>query len=193
MFGKPARIGTCDCERSNEPNLLQAIYLQNDEEVLAALERRGGWLHQTALHLGVPFRPREAYGPGMSRNIVQMAIQLPELRKEAEQLRIAGKTAEYEAKVERIKINRNYLGMFSDDELEKLVSRENEIVPTPSGPKPTVEELIREAYLRSLGRQPTERQFAAAKQYVSESPNVVAGVRDVLWALLNSQEFCVNR
>ncbi|MDZ4851911.1 MAG: DUF1549 and DUF1553 domain-containing protein [Pirellulaceae bacterium] len=193
MFGKPARIGTCDCERSNEPNLLQAIYLENDEEVIAAIERRGGWLHMTALQLGIPFRPREAYDAGMSRKIVQMAMQLPEYRVEAEKLKAEGKQAEYEAKVERIKINRGYLGMFTDQELEKFVTRENTAMKATSDPPPTVDELIREAYLRVLSRDPTDEQFAKARLYVEQSTNTVVGLRDLLWALINSYEFCVNR
>jgi len=36
----------CDCSASNEPNLLQAIYTQNDKDVLAAIDRKGGWLNE---------------------------------------------------------------------------------------------------------------------------------------------------
>ena len=44
VFGRSPRDTNCDCSASNEPNLLQAIYMQNDKEVLAALDRKGGWL-----------------------------------------------------------------------------------------------------------------------------------------------------
>jgi hypothetical protein len=46
VFGRSDRDGNCDCTTSNEPNLLQAIYMRNDKEVLAALTRKGGWLHE---------------------------------------------------------------------------------------------------------------------------------------------------
>lgn len=46
VFGRSPRDANCDCSASNEPNLLQAIYLQNDKEVLAALERKDGWLNE---------------------------------------------------------------------------------------------------------------------------------------------------
>ncbi len=40
LFGKPARSTNCDCERSNEPSLLQTIFLRNDQTMLGLLERQ---------------------------------------------------------------------------------------------------------------------------------------------------------
>ena len=56
VFGRSARDTNCDCSRSDEPNLLQLIYLQNDQDVLRALDRRDGWPMQEedALTGGVP-------------------------------------------------------------------------------------------------------------------------------------------
>ena len=56
VFGRSERDSNCDCSTSNEPNLLQAIYLRNDKEVLASLNRKGGWLHEVG--------PRPATKPG---------------------------------------------------------------------------------------------------------------------------------
>ncbi len=38
VFGSSTRETNCDCNRSDEPNLLQAIYLQNDADLDTALE-----------------------------------------------------------------------------------------------------------------------------------------------------------
>ena len=46
LFGKPDRAVTCDCERSNEPSLLQTVYMRNDGEVLGQLSRKDGWLQE---------------------------------------------------------------------------------------------------------------------------------------------------
>jgi hypothetical protein len=46
VFGRSSRVANCDCSASNEPNLLQAIYLQNDKDVLAAIEAKDGWLQE---------------------------------------------------------------------------------------------------------------------------------------------------
>jgi hypothetical protein len=53
--------------------------------------------------------------------------------------------------------------------------------------------LVREAYLRTVGRLPNDEEQGVAKQYLAESDSTVSGMRDLLWALLNTKEFIVNR
>ncbi|MEC9094321.1 MAG: DUF1553 domain-containing protein, partial [Planctomycetota bacterium] len=45
VFGKPDRSINCDCERVNEPTLLQAIFTQNDPLVRMRLEN-SGWISE---------------------------------------------------------------------------------------------------------------------------------------------------
>jgi hypothetical protein len=110
LFGKPVRATNCDCERSNEPTLLQTVYLRNDPEVLKLLDRPEGWLKQVAKTKGTD-----------------------------------------------------------------------------------ADELIRQAYLRTLGRLPDERETGVSRKYLAESKDTQAGLRDLLWALVNTKEFIVNR
>jgi hypothetical protein len=42
VFGRPARISACECERVSEANLAQALHLLNSEEVQTKLARAGG-------------------------------------------------------------------------------------------------------------------------------------------------------
>ena len=56
----------------------------------------------------------------------------------------------------------------------------------------TVDELIRSAYLRTVGRQPREDELANCRTHVTESENTVEGLRNIMWALLNTQEFITN-
>jgi hypothetical protein len=107
LFGKPPRSINCDCERSNEPALLQSVYLRNDPEVFKLLDRPTGWLKQ------------------------------------------ATKT------------------------------------------KGDADELAKQAYLRVLSRLPDERELAAARKALSG--DTTAGLRDLMWVLLNTKEFIVNR
>jgi hypothetical protein len=51
VFGRSPRNANCDCSASNEPNLLQSIYTQNDKELLAAIDRKEGWLHEISPRL----------------------------------------------------------------------------------------------------------------------------------------------
>ncbi len=110
LFGKPVRATNCDCERSNEPAVLQTVYLRNDPEVLTMLDRPSGWLKQVA------------------------------------------KTKTKDA-----------------------------------------DELVKQAYLRVLNRLPDERETGIAKKYLTDAKDTPSGLRDLLWALLNTKEFIVNR
>ncbi len=119
MFGRSTRDTNCDCNRSDEPNLLQSIYLQNDQEVLAAIIRPKGWLGETLR-------------PG---------------RKE------------------------------KDDDVKS------------SSLEP--EAMIREAYLRTLGRNPEASELTVALDHLKQTDRR-RGMRDLLWALLNTKEFITN-
>ncbi|WP_169979533.1 DUF1549 domain-containing protein [Tautonia rosea] len=59
VFGRSLRETNCDCSKSVEPNLLQSIYLQNDQDVHAALDRRGGWVQSVARRSDNPPPPDE--------------------------------------------------------------------------------------------------------------------------------------
>ncbi|MCI0704678.1 MAG: DUF1553 domain-containing protein, partial [Planctomycetia bacterium] len=110
LFGKPQRATNCDCERSDEPAVLQTVYLRNDPEVLKLLDRPEGWLKQVA-----------------------------------------------KSKV-------------TDADL-----------------------LVKQAYLRVLNRFPDEREAGIAKKYLADAKDTQSGLRDLLWVLLNTKEFIVNR
>ncbi|MBW3542267.1 MAG: DUF1549 domain-containing protein [Planctomycetes bacterium] len=111
LFGKPPREGICDCERSDEPSLLQTVYLRNDPELHALLNRPDGWLKELA----------------------------------------RGK-----------------------------------------GDAPGAEELVREAYLRTFSRPPTDAELAVGREHLAESSDPREALRDLLWALVNSKEFLLN-
>jgi hypothetical protein len=118
LFGKPPRAINCDCERSDEPALLQTVYLRNDKEVLALLDRSDGWLRQVGGGPGKGAKKRPAADP---------------------------------------------------------------------------DALVREAYLRTVSRPPDEREAAVARKHLADAADPVAGLRDLLWALINTKEFIVNR
>jgi hypothetical protein len=44
-FGKPDRVVTCDCSRSNDPSLVQTIFLLNDSTLRGRIDN-GGWVQQ---------------------------------------------------------------------------------------------------------------------------------------------------
>jgi hypothetical protein len=52
--------------------------------------------------------------------------------------------------------------------------------------------VVDEAWLRAFGRLPTAAEQQLGRQHVSQAQQPSAGLRDLLWALLNSKEFIVN-
>lgn len=54
------------------------------------------------------------------------------------------------------------------------------------------EAIIRELYIASLSRPPSDEELAAARKFISEAPNPRSGLEDIFWAVLNSQEFVFN-
>jgi hypothetical protein len=109
VFGKPDRAVNCDCERVNQPSLLQTIFLQNDPLMDDRLSE-SGWLKS----------------------------------------------------LERQEESRNL---------------------------PPREQLIRESWLRTLCREPSPDEIRSAVHHLNTSESTVAGLRDLLWALLNTKEF----
>jgi hypothetical protein len=48
VFGRSSRESNCDCDRSMEPSLLQTVFLRNDRDMLAQIDRKGGWVDELA-------------------------------------------------------------------------------------------------------------------------------------------------
>jgi hypothetical protein len=42
IFGRPVRASVCECERSNEPSIAQALHLMNAPEIMAKVRARRG-------------------------------------------------------------------------------------------------------------------------------------------------------
>jgi hypothetical protein len=52
---------------------------------------------------------------------------------------------------------------------------------------------IAAVYLRVMAREPTERELAKCREYLSRADNRGEGFEDILWALINSTEFQTKR
>jgi hypothetical protein len=112
VFGKPDRAVNCDCERNNQPSLLQSIFLHNDPLIQQNLDE-SGWLQEISV---------------------------------AEQ----------------------------------------------AGKPPNRHALVREAWLRTLSRPPQPAEIERAEKHFAQAASLSAGLRDLLWALINTKEFILN-
>jgi hypothetical protein len=48
IFGRPVRASVCECERSNEPSIAQALHLMNSEEIMSKIKDRKGTARRLA-------------------------------------------------------------------------------------------------------------------------------------------------
>lgn len=48
IFGRPVRASVCECERSNEPNISQALHLLNSPEIQEKISHKRGMAHRLA-------------------------------------------------------------------------------------------------------------------------------------------------
>jgi hypothetical protein len=54
------------------------------------------------------------------------------------------------------------------------------------------QELVRTLYLRTLSRYPRDQESEKALAYLDKSDNVANGLRDLVWAVVNTEEFIIN-
>ncbi len=116
VFGKPSRSLNCDCERVNQPSLLQTVFLHNDPLIRMRLDE-SGWIDEVA---------EASTGPGAAATVADRA------------------------------------------------------------------RWIRLAWLRTLGRPPSATEVSRAQRHLSTSKSIPDGLRDLMWALINTKEFVLN-
>ena len=185
IFGQSTRESNCDCDRSMESSLLQTVFLQNDKEMLAAISRQGSWL--AALTKTIPnFRDPAAEKIYLERK--QKAVnELAQLNKRLE----SAVTKDNKKTIKSIKKlvaakEQSIRGLRAGDIFDGSVSEwveEN---------KDQVRSIVKSAYLRTLVRHPTETEVDRSMDYLKKSTTAKDGLRDILWALLNTKEFVLN-
>ena len=97
----------------------------------------------------------------------------------------------YEAKLKTYKKQKEKIDSALRDYTEKMA----ELRPQPGAMRELpegAEKLITETFLRTVSRYPTHKEMEMARTDLVKAPNVVAGVQELLLALLNTKEFMVN-
>jgi hypothetical protein len=181
-FGKPARLANCDCERTSDPTLLQTLYTRNDPSFLQLLDsakRDGtGWIEEL----------RRASSPESSPERIRAEIAKLEAGKE----RVLKQRAEREkgrvlAEKDRQKFEREA------KELDERINRARVALAESEKRKPVdFDRAIEEVFLRTVSRPPTKDEITKAQQDLAAASDKVNGVRELLWAMLNTREFMVN-
>lgn len=240
-FGKPARETNCDCERSVDPSLLQTLYLRNDREMLAMIDRRGGWLESIARQYKLPFNgvstpqaenrnAKAAKAKPISKADRQLLSkelldkqtdlvmrtkkinqQLANAKKQNDKDKLAKATARQKKVAKDLeqveKLIAQQLRQKSKAKLAEGTPPEPEVAPAANAEVKVAEaasdkmapldgalqtELIKQVYLRSLSRLPSDAEQARAATHLRDAKDPITGLRDILWAVLNTKEFIVN-
>ena len=187
VFGRSIRESNCDCDRSQEPSLLQTVFLQNDGYMYSQIDRgRGGWIHQVATELGL----QQTRFASKSGNTVQPQIQAykRQLSAARKQLKEA-KKAQDETALKRAQRRMAVLEQRLQS-LEKPSPRSANVQQQTEQHK--LPNIVRSTYLRTLSREPDATELQRSLAHIQGSTNQLDGIRDVLWVLLNTKEFIVN-
>ncbi|WP_166824659.1 DUF1549 domain-containing protein [Thalassoroseus pseudoceratinae] len=84
------------------------------------------------------------------------------------------------------------LHMLNGDTVNSKI-QQGKLVATLLGDGKSPQDVLKELYIRTLCREPNEKERAAIAQLVAEDPkNTQQILEDVFWALLNSREFLFN-
>jgi hypothetical protein len=203
IFGRSIRSSNCDCDRSQEPSLLQTVYLQNDRDMYVMMTRaRDSWLREIASELSV--RPPSVVAPqnngrrgrqqaGNPRQVRQARQQVAAITKRLEEARKAEKKQQVQQLTRQLQQARRRLAQLARG--GNNPPQRGQGGDPSSGEKLTkvdAESIVQRAYLRTLSRFPTETELKKASAYIRGADTTINGVRDVLWALLNTKEFIVN-
>jgi flagellar biosynthesis GTPase FlhF len=179
IFGQPDRATACDCERSTEPSLSQSLYLLNDDELFGRLNRSDGRVAELTRTVSETARQRQRDRD--AANNKEQRIQ--EVERRIEQLRQNGRE-EDAANLER-RLASIRRGAIKEDGTANQVAQQQ-------GTSLDTDELVREMYLRTLSRMPTDQEMSRNREFLTTARDPVSGIRDVLWALMNTKEFIVN-
>lgn len=197
VFGASIRESNCDCDRSNEPSLLQTVYLQNDSEMLKSMTRKNdGWLAEIAQQWKQPFAGSANNATG-NRKQQFKPLDYDERVEKFEELIAAAKKSNKTDKVKQYKkALSKYVERYENLPMspEAAETKREEIASQPKSAVPADEiaNVVEEAYLRTLSRKPTDDERSVAVEAIQQAQSPMDGIHDVLWALVNTKEFVVN-
>jgi hypothetical protein len=176
VFGRSSRESNCDCDRSEEPNLLQTVYLQNDRDIQNMLNRKDGWLAEIAGGVAAETNGKNRRPPNYAELVRNAERRIRSLRKQGK-------------KQQANQLQQRMVQLKKRFELDQPQQDERKGANVP---ELKVDQMISSAYLRTLSREPQKDEIQVARQYVQDAKDPRTGMRDILWALINTKEFIVN-
>ncbi|MCA9117496.1 MAG: DUF1549 domain-containing protein, partial [Planctomycetaceae bacterium] len=168
IFGRSTRESNCDCDRSMEASLLQTVFLRNDQEVATLLsDPRNSWVAEVtgtsrSAAADRPQNGRRGMNPANFRQ------QVKRIQQRIAKLKQDGNTEQASRLEERLSQLRS---RFEDR--NRGAGRQPSPEPRPAtqekkkpadGGKLDMDQLIREAYLRTLSRPPSDSESNRSRE-----------------------------
>lgn len=206
VFGRSIRESNCDCDRSNDPSLLQTVFLLNDTSVHKMLsDTKAGWAASVAEKYGWPQKnsptndkDRErfiAFQSSYDKQLPKIDERLAKARKDDDKAQIADLEKRRSKLVEQYE---RYAAKFDKEDLEAMQKKAGTPADATVGIKDKMiteeqaEWIIHEAYLRALSRHPTSEEFSTAKNFLQSQVDRTGAVESLIWSLVNTKEFILN-
>ena len=182
VFGRSIRESNCDCDRSMEASLLQTVFLQNDNQVLAADRRRQGLVDRA--DLASSYRPQAAYRWQAS---AQQIASIGSAKLASMKVRIE-RAAKRRRDKEQVERHANAAGGAQ----QKAAGLKSDAPSQAGADRRTHPTLVKQAYLRTLSRYPTADEMDRCTEYLAHASSPLDGAKGLLWTLINTKEFIVN-
>lgn len=221
VFGRSIRESNCDCDRKSDPSLLQTVYIRNDSDILRAItEPNVSWVSQVAKEMGWQLNnPNSGSNDANSKSPPSMKdsamdkdqAQADELDKRVRTLKAQLENlVKRDAPADKIRDAKSRLALFEKRlaaQLSLLESQKkpdlsnsnrsadsNEVASDEANNTETaeLEDLVEEAFLRTLSRMPTELESKKSISAIVRAESPAIGLSDLMWALINSKEFILN-
>tara|TARA_Y100001934_G_scaffold279622_1_gene383974 strand:+ start:2117 stop:4858 length:2742 start_codon:yes stop_codon:yes gene_type:complete len=191
LFGKPVRLTNCDCERTSDPTLLQTLYTRNDYDMLGKIDSNSGksmsWIGEL----------RKQTAP--DRKLVSKFASIASLKKRVKQFET--RQAGYQRTRDKVKSEQQKKRYGQQvKSMQKQIDRtqkqiddlEKERRAHAEANKLDTDDLIEQTFLRTVSRPPTKNELTMAREDIAGAKTQLDGVRDLLWAMLNTKEFIIN-
>lgn len=188
LFGKPVRLTNCDCERMSDPTLLQTLYTRNDYEMLAKIDSGSKSTQSWIGELRKQTTPAKKSKSKITTSVVQRWITSYEKKIEQYNKQIAKdpkRAAGFRKQIAKFK-------QAITDSQNKLKALRSEEAQRLAASRIDADAAIEQVFLRTVSRPPSSEEAAMAKQDIASAKTQVDGVRDLLWAMLNTKEFIIN-
>ena len=217
VFGRSVRETNCDCDRSNEPSLLQTVFLLNDAAVQNWLcDPNQSWVAATAKEYGWTYKPtlartpdsKDAKGKAMAADRygqakAQFDKQLPKVQQRLQDAKAKGDEAQVTALTRRLQTLEQQLAVLKQQaekvgvDTDKLPTAASETKPGANSSKASMSSeqaraIAEKAYLRSLSRQPNADEMTVAVNYLTGESDPAKAVEGLIWSIVNTKEFILN-